>query len=150
MTESERNLGHQWFDEVWNKGRRDAIGELLAPDVAVHDGNVNSSGPAAFYSFFDRMNDAFTEIHVDVDDSFAAGETLCIRWTCTAKHTGAGLGFPATQKKMRVTGISVVRVANGQFAEVWQNWDMMGMMEQLRNSAQSPTYIADSQPAVTV
>ena len=137
-------LGRHWFNEVWNKGRRDAIGEILAPAIVTHDANVTTTGPEAFYSFFDRMQAAFSEIHVDVPDCFAAGDKVCIRWICTANHTGGGLGFPATQKKMRVTGISVIRVANNQFAEVWQNWDMLGMMEQLKSSSQSPTYVADS------
>jgi hypothetical protein len=29
MTENERDLGRRWFEEVWNKGRRDAIAEML-------------------------------------------------------------------------------------------------------------------------
>lgn len=137
-------LGRHWFNEVWNKGRREAIGEILAPAIATHDGNVTTTGPGAFYSFFDRMQAAFSEIHVDVPECFAEGDRICIRWTCTAKHTGDGMGFPATQKNMRVTGISIARVADNQFVEVWQNWDMLGMMEQLKDSCQLPTYVAES------
>lgn len=150
MKETERNLGRRWFDEVWNKGRREAIGELFASDVVVHDGSVTTSGPRAFYQFYDRLNAAFSDTHVEVEDSFIEGDRMCVRWTCTATHTGDGLGFPPTKKKIRVTGISIGRVANGQFIEVWQNWDMLGMMEQLKELDQSPTYIAEAQAAITV
>jgi hypothetical protein len=33
-------------------------------------------------------------------------------------------------------------VANGQMVEGWQNWDMLGMLEQIQESARSATYIS--------
>jgi hypothetical protein len=37
----------------------------------------------------------------------------------------------ATQKALRLTGISVVRIENGRFAEAWQNWDAAHLYAQL-------------------
>src|ERR1019366_8382932 len=56
LTQSERNIGHRWFELVWNQGRRDAIAQMLAPDALLHDGGVDSSGPEAFYPLFDRLS----------------------------------------------------------------------------------------------
>ncbi len=141
MTSEERDLGRRWFDEVWNKKRREAIAEMIAPDAVVHDGN-ETSGPEAFYQFFDRISSAFPDIHVDVDDPIVEGNKLCVRWISTGTHTGDGLGFPATHRSFRVTGISILRIEGGKFVESWQNWDMLGMMEQLRGAQPSPTFIA--------
>jgi hypothetical protein len=58
MTEEERDLGTRWFEEVWNKGRRDAIPEMLAPDSVLHEGGQDSVGPDGFYPLFDRMQSA--------------------------------------------------------------------------------------------
>jgi steroid delta-isomerase-like uncharacterized protein len=147
MNEADRDLGRRWFDEVWNKGQREAIGQLFAPNVLVHDGSTTTSGPGAFYQFYDRINAAFAGTHVEVEDNFTEGDRICVRWTCTATHNGPGLGVPPTGRKIRVTGISIARVANQQFVEVWQNWDMLGMMEQIKNLDQSPTYIAETKSA---
>src|SRR5271157_2692027 len=68
MTELERGLGSQWFEEVWNKGRREAIAELLAPDAVFHEGKTDCVGPEGFYEFFDRLNAAFSEFCVTVHD----------------------------------------------------------------------------------
>ncbi len=141
MTESERGLGRRWFEQVWNEGRREAIAEMLAPGAVVHDGGSETSGPEGFYPFYDRLRATISEIHIRVEDSFAEGDKLCVRWSCTGKHTGDGLGVAPTGKTINVTGISILRVAGGKLVEGWQNWDMLAMMEQINGMARSATYI---------
>lgn len=45
---------------------------------------------------------------------------------------GDALDIPATDKTVHVTGISIVRIADGRMVEVWQNWDMLGILEQIK------------------
>lgn len=141
MLQSARELGRLWFEVVWNRGRRGAIAELLSPNVVLHDAGVDSVGIEPFLLFFDRMQDTFSEIHVDVEEILEEFDKACIRWTCTAKHTGFGFGIPPTGAEVRVTGLSVIHVEEGKVVEAWQNWDMLGMMEQIKNQSVSPTYV---------
>jgi predicted ester cyclase len=57
-------------------------------------------------------------------------------------HTGNGLGVPPTRKTLRTTGITVVRVANGKLVAGWQNWDMLGLMQQIKEEPMAATYMA--------
>jgi predicted ester cyclase len=141
MTESERELGRRWFELVWNQGRREAIAEMLAPDAVVHDGNSDASGPEGFYPFYDRLRAALSEIRVEVHGTVAEGDMLCVRWSCTGKHTGDGLAIDPTGVTVHVTGITILRIADGRLVEGWQNWDMLGMLEQIRRSPRAATYI---------
>jgi steroid delta-isomerase-like uncharacterized protein len=142
MPETGRTLGLRWFEEIWNRGRREAVPELLAPDGVIHDGATDSTGPEGFYPFFDRMNRIFSEIHVTLEDTIAEGDTACVRWSCTMKHTGEGVGVPPTGGTIQVTGISILRASGGKIVEAWQNWDMLGMMEQIQGRSNSAaTYI---------
>lgn len=56
--------------------------------------------------------------------------------------------MPATGRDVRVTGIAILRVADCRIVEGWQNWDMLGLLEQVRASAgmvaspKAPTYVA--------
>jgi steroid delta-isomerase-like uncharacterized protein len=141
MTELERGLGTRWFEEVWNKGNRAAIAEMLGPEAVLHEGGTDSVGPEGFYGFYDRLNAAFSDFHVTVHDTIVEGDRACVRWTCTCKHTGNALGIPATYKTVHVTGISILRIADGRMVEGWQNWDMLGMLEQIQGLNRSATYV---------
>jgi predicted ester cyclase len=142
MNDTSRGLGARWFEEVWNKQRRDAIAEMLAPDAPIHDGAGTIYGPTGFYTYFDRMQASFSEIHVTVQDTFAEGDKICVRWSCAMKHTGPGLGMPPTGKVLETTGITIVRVAGDKLAEGWQNWDMLGLMQQIQGSTHTATYMS--------
>jgi len=144
MTEEERNLGRRWFEEVWNKGRRDAIPEMLAPDAVLHEGGQDSVGPDGFYPLFDRFQNAMEDIQTTVHDSIVEGDRLCIRWSFAAKHSGPGLGIPASGKTVHVSGITIMRIADGKAVEGWQNWDMLGLMEQIQGRSRAATYVANA------
>jgi steroid delta-isomerase-like uncharacterized protein len=142
LTNEERNLGARWFEEVWNQQRREAIEEMMAPDAVLHEAGRDSVGPAAFHEFYDRLNSAFSNIRITVHDTIIDGDRACLRWEASLKHTGDGLGLPPTQKTIHVTGITIVRIANNKLVEAWQNWDMMGMMEQIHDKGRSATYVS--------
>jgi hypothetical protein len=41
---------------------------------------------------------------------------VCLLWSCTVTDCGNGLGVPATNKNLQTTGITVVRIANGELS----------------------------------
>jgi hypothetical protein len=57
-------------------------------------------------------------------------------------HTRHGVGIPPTNKTLQTTGIAVLPIAGGKFVAWWQNWDMLGLMQQIKDEPMGPTYIA--------
>jgi steroid delta-isomerase-like uncharacterized protein len=141
MTESDRSFGERWFEEVWNKQRREVIGQMIAPAAPIHEAGETVYGPEGFYPFFDRMQASFSELKVTVHDTIAQDDRICVRWSCSMKHTGDGLGMPPTGKVLNTTGISILRVAEGKAVEAWQNWDMLGLLQQIQKTTRAATYI---------
>ena len=135
MIEANRKVAERWFEEVWNKGRREAIAEILSADAIIHDGPKTGRGPEGFYPFFDRMHAACPDLRIEINQTIVENDLVCVRWSATMKHTGDGLGMAATGKRLETTGISIVRVAGGRFVEGWQNWDMLGLMQQIEAKA---------------
>jgi predicted ester cyclase len=41
------------------------------------------------------------------------------------------MGIPPTGRQATVTGISIGRYASGKLVEEWQNFDALGMLQQL-------------------
>jgi predicted ester cyclase len=142
MSEANKALVKRWIEEVWNQGRRETIRELLAPDAVIQEGNDASVGPEGFYPFFDRIRATFSDIHVTIHDAISEEDKVCIRWSCMMRHTGNGIGITPTNKSLQTTGITVLRIAGGQFVAWWQNWDMLGLMQQIKDEPTGPTYIA--------
>jgi predicted ester cyclase len=55
------------------------------------------------------------------------------------------MGMPPTGRTVHVTGITILRVADGKVIEAWQNWDMLGMMQQIQSEGKkAATYIGAS------
>jgi steroid delta-isomerase-like uncharacterized protein len=141
MSEANKALAKRWFEKVWNEGRRETIREILAPDAVIQDGGDASVGPEGFYPFFDRMHAAFSDIHVTIHDAISEHDKVCVRWSVQMQHTGNGIGIPPTNKTLHTTGVSVLRIARGKFVAGWQNWEMLGLMQQIRDEPAAPTYI---------
>ena len=134
MSEQNISLIRRWFNEVWNQGRLETIHELMAPGaIGIGQGGAGAAihGPAEFQAFVERLRAAFPDISVTVEDAFAANDKVAARWSATMTHQGSDLGIPASGKRVHITGISVVRIANGQIVEGWDNWDQLGMMRQI-------------------
>ena len=140
MDDSNRALALRWFEEVWNHGRREAIGELVSPDVVLHDGGVDTRGLEGFYPYYDRLRATLSDVHMTIEDTIAEGDRVCVRWSCTARHTGEGFGVPASGTPIAMTGITILRVAGGKLVEGWQNWDMLGMFDQIQGKGRGGSY----------
>lgn len=107
---------------------------MLPPDCIIHDGGASLKGPEEFKKYFDLMRSAFSEIQVTPEEVISEGALVCLRWSVKMRHTGDGLGMPATGRNLQTTGVSIVRFTDGRFAEAWQNWDMMGVMQQIQQA----------------
>ncbi|MGH9748193.1 MAG: ester cyclase, partial [Candidatus Acidiferrales bacterium] len=100
---SEDNLAHgkRWFEEVWIQRRRATITEMFALGGISHGVDENGGdiiGPDAFLTFYDRFLNAFPDMKLKIEDAFASGDKVLIRWSATMRHTGDGLGIAATNK----------------------------------------------------
>jgi steroid delta-isomerase-like uncharacterized protein len=98
LSESNSNIAKRWYEEVWNKRRREAIAEMLARDAILHEAADSMLGPEGFYPFFDRFRATFPDLRVTVHDTIAEGDKVCVRWSAKMTHTGDGLGIPPTGK----------------------------------------------------
>lgn len=135
MTTQNDTILHRWFDEVWNKGRREAIDEMLSPDAIAHgltDANGNEvRGAEAFKSFYDSFREAFPDIQVIVEDTVAEGKTVVTRCKVKATHTGEGMGLAPTDSSVEFNGMCMVRVEDGKILESWNSFDFMTMYQQI-------------------
>ena len=134
--EANKQLVRRWFEEVWNKGRGDAIAEMLADDAVVNGLSEDAAqplrGPAGFLPFHAQFREAFPNIEVVVEDAIAEDDKVAVRFSVRGKHQGDSLGFKATGATTEFDGIAIVRIKDGLIiVEAWNNVDFMKMYKQL-------------------
>ena len=134
MSEQNIALVHRWFKEVWNEGRLETIHELMAADaVGVGEAGPQAviRGPDEFRTFVEKLRGAFPDIHVTIEDAFGSGDKVVARWSATMTHAADHLGIRATGKRVRITGISIVKIVKGQIVEGFDNWDQLTMLREI-------------------
>jgi steroid delta-isomerase-like uncharacterized protein len=135
MSDENKALLRRWFEEVWNKGRADAIDEMFAADGLVHglsaEEGIPMKGPIGFKPFHATFRGAFPEINVTVEDLIAEGDRVAARCSVRGTHTGDHLGVPASNAPVEFYGMCIVRVANGKIVEAWNNFDFLTMNRQI-------------------
>jgi steroid delta-isomerase-like uncharacterized protein len=135
MSEENKQLVRRWFEEVWNKGRADAIDEMLDANGVVHglsdDPSKPITGPREFRPFHTLFRDAFPNMIVVVEDVVAEYDKVAARCSVRGKHEGDFRGKAATQFPVEFTGIAIVRIENGKIVEAWNNFDFMTLHTQV-------------------
>jgi predicted ester cyclase len=126
---------NRWFEEVWNQGRESAIDEILYPGATVHGLTGADGNPAediqSFKALYRAFHAAFSDIHVEVEESIQQGDICAVRCVVTATHTGEGLGKLPKGNPITFTGMCFVRVKDGRIIEGWNNFDFATMFQQM-------------------
>jgi predicted ester cyclase len=110
--------------------------EIVAEDVVDHGIiPVEEQGRAGFIRRIEAVKSAFTDLEPRVDDLLVDGDRLAWQWTITATHSGGFMDMPATNRRVAITGINIVRVENVMIAEGWTYPDLLGLLQQLGSPA---------------
>jgi steroid delta-isomerase-like uncharacterized protein len=135
MSEENKELLRRWFDEVWNKGRTEAIDQMFDENGIAHglsaDRENPIKGPSNFRPFHTVFRQAFPNMMIVVEDMVAEGDKVAARCSVRGKHEGEFMGRSATQSPVEFTGMTIVRIDKGKIVEAWNNFDFLTMNKQL-------------------
>ncbi len=134
-TEANKALIHKWVDEVLNTrdvSQQSRAYQLVATDFVGHfPGQPPIQGLEAFRQFGSLYFTAFPDLQITPEDLIAEGDKVSMRYSWRGTHKAELMGIPATGKQVTASGISILRVADGKIAEQWDNFDTLGMLQQL-------------------
>ncbi len=132
MSDENKAISRRVFEEIISQGNLSLADEIFASNYVDHDpANPDVSGPAGFKLLVSKYRSAFPDLRLTVNDIFAEGDEVVVRWTWSGTHKGDLEGVPPTGKKMGGEGITISRFSGGKVEEDWANWDALGLMRQL-------------------
>jgi steroid delta-isomerase-like uncharacterized protein len=137
----------RWFEVLWNQRNPAVLNELLHPEAVGETEGGRVSGHTEFIQkLHSPLMGAFPDLRVTVDDIIADGDSAAIRWTFEATHGGDTLGIPATNRRVKVSGMSWMRCKEGRLVAGWDRWNSSGLMSYLKDGAKCAT-VRDSTDA---
>src|SRR5215211_1033173 len=134
MSEENKTLARRSW-EVVTEGSlhtlEDALAEVYADDCILHEADEDIVGIEGLAQFVSMMRSAFPDLRITLEDDMAEGDKAVTRWIGQGTHQGELMGIAPTGNQVTITGITIHRIEDGKIVEEWENWDALGLMQQI-------------------
>jgi predicted ester cyclase len=130
MSEANKALIRRVIEELFNKHNAALIDELY-PDCVYRAPAVGELRGEAYKQFLTSVLAGFPDGRWTVEDQVAEGDKVVTRWSFTGIHRGNVMGIAPTGKQVTTSGVMIDRIIGGKIAEEWEEYDSLGMMQQL-------------------
>ena len=122
--------------EFWIDGNVAVLDELLASDCINHEqSSPELRGKQACEQWANDVRlvnrQGFPDFDITLEDIVAEGDKVVKRWAFEGTHSGEFAGIPPTGKKITMRGITLYRLAQGRISEMYWNYDVFGLLQQL-------------------
>ena len=120
------------WDEILNKRKLEMFNDNnFTQDVIMHASPTDVVGIDSARAYYANYLTGFSDISFAVKDVFGMDNKLVKHWNFKGTHTGVFFGIPATNKKVDIDGVTLVRMENGKIAEERDFLDNLEFMQQL-------------------
>jgi steroid delta-isomerase-like uncharacterized protein len=118
--------------EASNTGNPDILEEVIADDIIIHNPKPGQlPGSEGAKQSFQKFHSGFPDVKVTVEHMIAEEDLVMMHLLISATHKGEFAGISPTGKQITITGMEIVRLANGKVVERWSNFDQLGFYRQL-------------------
>jgi predicted ester cyclase len=133
-SEVERNkaLMRRLLEEDISQGNEAAAEAIIHPNFFDHTNPPGmQQGLAGHKAIVRLFRSIFPDLDWRIDDLIAEGDKVVARTTMRGTQQADFFGIPPTGRMVEMTGIHVVRIAEGRIVEHWGINDDLGLMRQL-------------------
>ena len=109
----------------------DALQEVYADGIVMHEPDEDVRGIEGMTQFVSMIRSGLPDLRITLEDVIAEGDKVVSRWRAQGTHQGELMGIAPTGNEVAITGITITRIEDGKIVEEWENWDALGMMQQI-------------------
>jgi steroid delta-isomerase-like uncharacterized protein len=109
----------------------DDLQEVYADDIVMHEPDEDVRGIEGLKQYVSMIRSALPDLHLTLEDDIAEGNKVVSRWRAQGTHQGELMGIAPTGNQVAITGITIHRIEDGKIVEEWENWDALGLMQQI-------------------
>lgn len=131
-TKADARRFYEHLNRALRSGNLAELDDVIAPDAIDHNPAPGMrQGLEGIKEAFGEARLAFPDLVFAVEDVIAEGEKAACRVSTLGTQRGAFQGIPATGKRVRQTGIDILRFRGGKIVERWGEFDTLGFLAQL-------------------
>jgi steroid delta-isomerase-like uncharacterized protein len=108
---------------IWDK--------LYAPGCVIHINMQDWTLDQAKHYLKDVLRVAFPDEVFTIQDMFAEGDKVAVRYSWQGTHKGSYMGIAPTGKKVVLAFLEIHKIANGKLVEAWEVVDLSSFYAQL-------------------
>ncbi len=125
-----KELARRGF-ELWNTGNLALADDLYPAEYKRYDFDTlhEGRGPEFVKGLLTMYRTAFPDLQLTIEEMIVADDIVISRWRSTATHQGEFQGQPPTGKTATVTGVTIMRMADGKIIEECVYMDSFKLMQ---------------------
>ena len=120
-----------WESTFSEKNIELVTSENFHENVTVVTATGNVTGLDDFKAYYANYIDGFSDGEFSVINAFAQGDNLVKHWSFKGTHDGEFFGIPATNKKLDLSGTTIVQMKDGKVLQEQDFYDTYSFMKQL-------------------
>jgi steroid delta-isomerase-like uncharacterized protein len=119
--------------EFIERGNAACFADLVSDDLINHAATPGTpSGPESMIYFLHHvLRVGFPDITVNILDQVAENDKVTTRKEFLGTHTGTFMGIPASDKKVVIKVIDMIRLRDGKYVEHWGMSNLAEVMQEI-------------------
>jgi len=132
MTAMHKDQVQKFYQEIWEKGDKSAISEVVTADFIFRGSlGTESRGREHFAAYVDQVRRALDDYTCEILDIVAESNQVFARMLFSGIHNGPLLGFPATGRQVSWHGAALFTFDGDRIAQLWVLGDLATLRGQL-------------------
>jgi steroid delta-isomerase-like uncharacterized protein len=132
MSQENIATSRRFIEEAFNRGNLNVIDEHAGEGFVDHDPMMGDQDVDAVKQTIGAYREAFPDIHITIEDIFAADDKVIYRWSGQGTFENEMMGLqPTHEQGDPIKGITIDRYEGGKVVETWSQWDTLTFMRDI-------------------
>lgn len=124
--------------EVLSRRNPEVCSLLMAANAINHTPAGTFGGPDGFERFVAEVWSPFPDAIFAIEDRFADGDIVTLRWTMLGHHHGNVQNHVVSGVPVYLEGLAILRFEQNMIVESWIQYDRMSLLEQIEATPGEP------------
>jgi len=130
MTEKNKGFIRRFLEELDKD--LSAVDDFFSSNCVVHlPGNPGPANREGFKQFVRLLYTAFPDLRHTVEDQIAEDDKVVSLVKAHGTHQGPFQSIEPTGRQVTITDIVITHLATGRVIELWAQFDVLGLLQQL-------------------